>query len=123
MQRMFESVRERLGTAYRWGGTSIDGFDCSGFVKYLYEDSFQLVMPRRSSDMATLGQVVPRKKLKPGDLVFFSNSGRRIDHVGIYLGDDSFAHASSSTGVRIDRLGVGHYDKRYACGARIVTTD
>lgn len=123
MERMFTSARERIGTEYRWGGTSPDGFDCSGFVQYLYGDSFQLLMPRTSADMASLGKVIPMRKLRPGDLVFFSNGGRSIDHVGIYMGDDRFVHASSSSGVRIDRLDSGYYNKRYACGARIVMMD
>ncbi len=120
MEQLFTSVRERLGTAYRWGGTALDGFDCSGFVQYLYEDSFQLLMPRTSSDMATLGKVVPRKQLKPGDLVFFSNGGKTIDHVGVYIGENRFAHVSTSSGVRVDRLDSRYFDKRYACAARII---
>jgi len=121
MERLFASVRERLGTTYRWGGTSLDGFDCSGFVQYLFEDSFQLMMPRTSADMASLGKIVPRGKLRPGDLVFFSNGSRSIDHVGIYMGDNRFAHVSTSSGVRVDRLDSGYYDRRYACGARIIS--
>lgn len=123
IERLFIAVRDRLGTTYRWGGTTIDGFDCSGFVQYLYEESFQLRMPRTSSDMASLGRVVPRKKLRQGDLVFFSNGGRTIDHVGIYMGDNRFAHVSTSSGVRIDRLDSRYYDKRYACATRIVSRD
>lgn len=121
IERLFSAVRERLGTTYRWGGTATDGFDCSGFVQYLYEESFQLRMPRTSSDMATLGRVVPRKKLMQGDLVFFSNGGKTIDHVGIYMGDNRFAHVSTSSGVRIDRLDSRYYDRRYACAARVVS--
>ncbi|MBM3421830.1 MAG: C40 family peptidase [Chlorobi bacterium] len=123
VQQMFSSVRERFGTTYVWGGRSLDGFDCSGFVQYLYEESFQLLMPRTSADMASLGQVVPRRKLQPGDLVFFSNGGRTIDHVGIYMGDNSFAHVSTSSGVRIDRLDSRYYDQRFACAARIIMPD
>lgn len=123
IERLFSSVRAQLGTEYRWGGTSLGGFDCSGFVKYLYEESFQLLMPRTSADMASLGRVVPRMKLRPGDLVFFSNTGKTIDHVGIYMGDNSFAHVSTSRGVRIDRLDSQYYDRRYACAARIIMPD
>lgn len=123
IERLFSAIRDRLGTTYRWGGSAADGFDCSGFVQYLYEESFQLRMPRTSSDMASLGRVVPRKKLRQGDLVFFSSDERTIDHVGIYMGDNRFAHVSTSSGVSIDRLDSRHYDKRYACAARIVSRD
>ncbi|MBN1278526.1 MAG: C40 family peptidase [Chlorobium sp.] len=121
--QLFSSIRERFGTVYRWGGRSLDGFDCSGFVQYLYEETFQLLMPRTSADMASLGKVVPRNRLRPGDLVFFSNRGKTIDHVGIYMGDNSFAHVSTSRGVRIDRLDSLYYDQRYVCAARIIRPD
>lgn len=121
IEQLFTAVKDRMGTSYRWGGTATDGFDCSGFVQYLYEESFQLKMPRTSSDMASLGRVVPRKKLMQGDLVFFSNGEKTIDHVGIYMGDNRFAHVSTSSGVRIDRLDSRYYDRRYACAARVVS--
>ncbi len=121
IEQLFTAVKDRMGITYRWGGTATDGFDCSGFVQYLYEESFQLKMPRTSSDMASLGRVVPRKKLMQGDLVFFSNGGKTIDHVGIYMGDNRFAHVSTSSGVRIDRLDSRYYDRRYACAARVVS--
>ncbi|NTV98703.1 MAG: NlpC/P60 family protein, partial [Chlorobiaceae bacterium] len=97
------------------------GFDCSGFVQYLYEQNFRMLLPRTSGELAALGSVVARNSLRPGDLVFFSGGGR-IDHVGIFIGGDRFAHASLN-GVKISSLRERWYDEHYACSARVITSD
>ncbi|MEI6756246.1 MAG: NlpC/P60 family protein [Chlorobium sp.] len=122
LDRLFSSIDDYLGTAYRAGGATPEGFDCSGFVYYLYRKNFRMLLPHTTEELATLGTVVPRKQLQRGDLVFFSIGGSRIDHVGIFIGNNSFAHAANS-GVVVNRLYERYYDTRYACAARLVTPD
>lgn len=108
-----------LGAPYRRGGSSARGFDCSGFALHIYRQ-FGVNLPHSSAAQSQVGKPVARHELQPGDLVFFRTRGRRISHVGIYIGNGKFIHASSSRGrVRIDSLTEGYYNKRYA-GARRV---
>lgn len=111
------------GSRYRRGGMSSRGFDCSGFVKYVYERQ-GVKLPRTSYDMFKVGTTVAKNDLKEGDLVFFANTYRRgISHVGMYVGDGEFIHASTTRGgVRVDRLDDAYYRGRYA-GARRIKDD
>ena len=122
LDQLFSSIDESLGTRYRYGGASPEGFDCSGLVLYLYGKNFRMILPRTASDLAALGSIVPKKSLRPGDLVFFSNGGRSIDHVGIVVGQESFAHAANS-GVKINRLYERYYESHYAFASRLITTE
>ncbi|MDO8698457.1 MAG: peptidase P60 [Pseudomonadales bacterium RIFCSPLOWO2_12_59_9] len=104
---------ELVGTRYRAGGTSTKtGFDCSGFVGYLFREEAGIKLPRSTREMINLdAPLVARNELVPGDIVFFNNRGRgRVSHAGIYIGDDQFIHSSSSRsgGVRVDSM-----DDRY----------
>jgi cell wall-associated NlpC family hydrolase len=104
---------ELVGTRYRAGGaTTKSGFDCSGFVGYLFREEAGIKLPRSTREMINLdAPLVARNELEPGDIVFFNNRGRgRVSHTGIYIGDDQFIHSSSSRsgGVRVDSL-----DDRY----------
>lgn len=104
---------ELVGTRYRPGGTSTKtGFDCSGFVGYLFREEAGIQLPRSTREMINLdAPLVSRNDLEPGDIVFFNNRGRgRVSHAGIYIGDDQFIHSSSSRsgGVRVDSM-----DDRY----------
>jgi len=123
LDQLFSSIDENLGTRYRFGGASPNGFDCSGLVLYLFQKNFSMILPRTASDLAALGSVIPKNSLRPGDLVFFSNEGRNIDHVGIFVGQESFAHAASSGGVKLNRLNERYYDNHYAFAARLITTE
>jgi lipoprotein Spr len=116
---MLDSIEEAKGVKYRFGGTTTDGFDCSGFVQYLYNRSFQMILPRTSTDLALLGPIIPRDRLQPGDLVFFA-AGEEITHVGVYLGGEKFAHASSTVGISVNALGEQYYSTHFAFGTRIV---
>jgi len=123
LELLFSSIDEYRGTHYRSGGATPEGFDCSGFVLYLYKQNFRMLLPRTSGEQALLGAMVPRKQLRPGDLVFFSiERNDRIDHVGIFIGNNSFAHAASN-GVMINQLYEHYYNDRYACASRLITID
>ena len=85
-----------IGANYRFGGSSIEhGFDCSGFVRYVFTEAVSLELPRNSHAMARLGKAVDRDQLAPGDLLFYNTMRRRASHVAIYLGDGRFVHAPS----------------------------
>jgi cell wall-associated NlpC family hydrolase len=120
--RLFLSLDELLGIPYRAGGSAPDGFDCSGLVHYLYKQLFLMILPRTAEELAALGSVVAETMLRRGDLVFFSIEGQRIDHVGIFLGSNRFAHAANN-GVKIDNLLDTYYRRRYAFSSRIITVD
>ncbi len=111
------------GTRYRRGGMSSRGFDCSGFVKYVYEKQ-GIKLPRTSYDMYRVGKPVAKSDLREGDLVFFANTYRRgISHVGMYVGGGEFIHASTTRGgVRVDKLDSAYFRAKYA-GARRVKED
>jgi len=119
---MADSILERgmslIGTRYRFGGTSEAGFDCSGFIGYLFREEAGMNLPRSTREMINVdAPLVARNKLKPGDLLFFATNGRRgrVSHAGIYLGDDQFIHSSSrkSGGVRVDSLGDSYWSKTF----------
>ena len=102
-----------LGVPYRRGGNSAEsGFDCSGFVRAMYQQTVGLMLPRRADQQAASTQVIDKKELQPGDLVFF-NTGRRTQHVGIFIEDGQFLHASTSKGVIISDLDNPYWRKTY----------
>ena len=112
-----------LGTPYRWGGSSPSkGFDCSGLVKYAFNDVAAVDLPRTSNAMAAgHGQKVDRKDLKPGDLLFFKLKSRQVNHVAIYLGNDRFIHAPRrGKSVSIDTLKKPFWDKNYVIAKRVL---
>lgn len=110
-----------IGIPYRWGGsTPQTGFDCSGFVQYVYRQMAGLMLPRDSYAMARVGEQVSRDDLRPGDLVFFNTLRRPFSHVGIYLGEQRFVHSpSSGGGVHIVNMNEPYWKMRYN-GARRV---
>lgn len=117
---LLSTARSQLGVRYVWGGTSRRGFDCSGFVSYVFRQH-GISLPRTSAVQATVGTPVSRGNLQPGDLVFFRTRGSRISHVGIWLGNNQFIHASSGGGrIRIDRL-AGYYSARYVTARRVTS--
>ncbi|MFH0070873.1 C40 family peptidase [Peribacillus sp. NPDC056705] len=116
---MEQEINQLLGTRYSYGGTTPNGFDCSGFTMYVFAQ-LGLKLPHQSGSQFEMGSSVSRKDLRPGDLVFFNTSGRGISHVGIYIGDDKFAHSSSSRGVVINRLTEEYYVQRYVGSKRIM---
>ncbi|OME75947.1 hydrolase [Paenibacillus sp. FSL A5-0031] len=117
-----DSVNEVIGTPYKWGGTTVKGFDCSGFILHIF-NQFDVNLPRTSKSQAEVGNKVDKEELREGDLVFFNTSGRGISHAGIYIGEGKFAHSSSSKGVTISKLSDDYYEKRYVTARRVVKED
>lgn len=108
------------GTQYKFGGNSAtSGFDCSGFVGHVFKEVAGLVLPRNAHSISQIGDQVDKTELKPGDLVFFNTLRRAFSHVGIYIGDNRFIHASSSkTGdVMVSDMTEKYWSKRFN-GAR-----
>lgn len=112
-----------LGIKYKFGGNApSSGFDCSGLVNYVAEKSLGLKLPRRSAEIARLGQSVKQNELQKGDLVFFNTSGKRNSHVGIYLGDNQFVHApSSGSVVRVEDMTINYWKQRYNGARRLAS--
>ncbi len=115
------SAMNFLGVRYRRGGNNAEtGFDCSGFTRYVFENSLGLVLPRRADQQAKNAglQAVKKDELKPGDLVFFNTMRRAFSHVGIYVGDGKFIHSPRTGGeVRIEDMRAAYWAKRFN-GAR-----
>ena len=112
-----------LGVPYRRGGVSEEkGFDCSGFVRHLFEKSVGLILPRRAEEQAKATQEIAKNELMPGDLVFFNTMRRAFSHVGVYVGHGKFIHAPKpGDAVRMDDMRAAYWQKRFN-GARRVPT-
>lgn len=112
-----DAIQSWLGTPYRYGGTDRRGIDCSGFARQIYLEVARVNLPHRAADQYRLGRAVTRAMLRQGDLVFFAEPRQGVTHVGISLGQDDFAHASTKRGVIISSLREAYYSSRF-CGAR-----
>ena len=119
--KLFHFVYDWIGTPYHFGGESRRGIDCSAFTKELYSEVFNLDIKRSSRDIFSMVNPVGRDDLKEGDLVFFKIHSRRISHVGIYLGNNKFAHASSR-GVAISSLDDNYYSRYFYKGGRLLAS-
>ena len=111
-----------LGVPYRRGGnTAESGFDCSGFVKAMFEQTVGLILPRKAEQQAAATEKIERTDLQPGDLVFFNTLRRAFSHVGIYVGDGKFIHSPKpGAQVRVEDMRVSYWSRRFD-GARRVT--
>lgn len=111
-----------LGVPYKWGGNSHEtGFDCSGFVRAVFEQSVGKVLPRRSDEQAAATQTIDRSELKPGDLVFFNTLQRAFSHVGIYVGDGKFIHSPrAGAQVRVEDMRVAYWNTRFNGARRVI---
>lgn len=112
-----------LGVPYKRGGNTVEtGFDCSGFVRAMYEQSIGLILPRRAEQQAAATQNIEKSELKPGDLVFFNTLKRTFSHVGIYVGEGRFIHSPKpGAQVRVENMSVSYWASRFD-GARRVQT-
>lgn len=119
---MLERALRLQGTRYRAGGNSPEtGFDCSGFVGYLYRDILGFQLPRSAHQIWQFGRTVERTMLRPGDLVFYNTMRRPYSHVGLFLGEDTFVHAPASGGrVRTENMGDRYWAARWNGAKRVV---
>lgn len=113
-----------LGVPYKRGGNSSEtGFDCSGFVRAIYEQTAGLMLPRRAEQQAAATQKIEQTDLKPGDLVFFNTMRRAFSHVGIYVGNGKFIHSPKpGAEVRVEDMGIAYWARRFD-GARRVPVE
>lgn len=116
--RLLEHVDEWYGTRYRYGGTTKSGIDCSAFVQAVYLSAFALSLPRTARDQYRNSRIISATEMKTGDLVFFNTTGG-ISHVGIYLQNNKFIHASTSQGVTISDMFDPYYLRRFVGIGRI----
>lgn len=116
------AVDKVVGTPYKWGGTTTEGFDCSGFMQYIFND-MGVKLSRTTKSQAKEGTEVKKKDLRAGDLVFFNTDGKGISHAGIYMGDGLFAHSSENKGVEVSKLSESYYEKRYVTARRILSDE
>ncbi|ALB64464.1 NLP/P60 family protein [Cronobacter condimenti 1330] len=107
------------GTRYHLGGTTHRGVDCSALMQHLFAESASVALPRTTGEQLQEGKAVRKAALQPGDLVFF-NTGPRQRHVGVYIGDDQFIHASKEKGVTISSLSNRYWRARYLAARRVV---
>lgn len=114
---LFDALVPWMGVPYHYGGTTKKGVDCSAFVGAIYKTCYGVTLHRTANDIQKDVTFVERKNLKQGDILFFTNSNGKVSHVGIYLKDATFVHASTSSGVMLSRFDTGYWSKRlYRCG-------
>ena len=119
--KVINSAENKLGSTYVYGDTGKDGYDCSGLVYSIYNNELGISIPRSSVSQSTFGKQVSKSDLQEGDLVFFNTVGNGVSHVGIYVGDGKFIHASSGQGkVMTSSLDEGYYQERYVNATRVL---
>jgi cell wall-associated NlpC family hydrolase len=119
-QKMMDEILQWIGTPYEYGGETKSGIDCSAFTKTIFQKTAGLDLPRTTEEQVQRGKSIQRNDLKFGDLLFFNTTGQNPSHVGIYIGDDMFAHASVSGGVTLSSLYSSYYKKRYTEARRVL---
>ncbi len=112
-----------LGVPYKRGGNTLEtGFDCSGFVRAMYQQTIGLILPRTADQQAAATTEIDKSELQPGDLVFFNTLRRAFSHVGIYVGDNKFIHSPKpGSEIRVEDMSIGYWRTRFN-GARRVDT-
>ncbi len=117
---LFGFIENWLGTRYRMGGTTKRGIDCSALTGTLLMAVYGFALPRTAREQYKATEHIEKDELKEGDLVFFNTHGG-VSHVGLYLENNYFVHASSSQGVTISNLDDSYYAKKFICGGRVET--
>lgn len=118
-QMLLNEANSWIGVKYSWGGTTRKGVDCSAFVRNVYKNSYDVILPRTSRQQFKDTHSINQDDVRVGDLIFFSNSVG-VNHVGLVIGVGRFIHASSSRGVRIDSFIEGYWSKRKMKFHRII---
>jgi cell wall-associated NlpC family hydrolase len=116
---LLDGVDEWYGVRYRTGGNTKTGVDCSGFTVAVYSSVYGISLPRVSRDQYRISRKISTTELQEGDLVFFNTRGSGVSHVGVYLGNNKFIHASVSRGIMVNGLFEPYYLKRYIGAGRI----
>lgn len=116
---LYETVNSWLGVPYKYGGTDRNGIDCSAFVGAVYRKVYGVNLKRTCNDILNDVKLISRNQLREGDLLFFTNSKGKVSHVGIYLKDGLFAHASTSNGVSVSSVDSGYWQKHFYKGGRV----
>lgn len=119
--QLISSAMGLIGVAYRFGGTSpTSGMDCSGFMQYIFRKTLQVNLPRTAAEQAQMGSQVSRSNLQPGDMVFFNTAGRRISHVGMYIGNNRFIHAPrTGKSIEITSMSNKYWSSKYVTARRV----
>ena len=119
--KLYMESADWIGVPYRGGGDSKRGTDCSGLTYQVYRKVYRTQLPRNTEDLKKKSNKVSKRNLREGDLVFFTsrNSGKKVAHVGIYLKNGKFIHASTSKGVIVSNLNEDYYTKHWISGGRI----
>jgi lipoprotein Spr len=112
------ALEEWYGTPYLWGGTSHRGIDCSAFTQAMYQSVYGVTLPRVSRDQHRVMERISMTNIREGDLVFFNTRGKGVSHVGLFLGNNKFVHASTKRGVTISDLYESYYIKRFLGAGR-----
>ncbi len=120
--KLYQFIYDWIGTPYRLGGDSKKGIDCSKFAIQLYDKVFNTIIGNNSRSIFSMVNPIGKTELQEGDLVFFRIHSRSITHVGVYIGDNKFAHASSSKGVMISNLNEPYWQRYYYKGGRLLDT-
>ncbi|WP_294902842.1 bifunctional murein DD-endopeptidase/murein LD-carboxypeptidase [Tatumella sp. UBA2305] len=120
--KIMDQYADWKGVRYRMGGDTKRGIDCSAFVQRTFREQFGLDLPRSTSGQQDTGSKIARNKLRPGDLVLF-RAGSTGRHVGIYLGNNNFVHASTSSGVMISNLNDSYWKTRYREARRVLSNN
>lgn len=113
------AARSWLGTPYKYGGTTRQGVDCSALMMFVFREAGKN-LPRTSRQQFMVGSAVERRELRAGDLVFFNTNGSGVSHVGLFIGNDAFIHASSSQGVVREMMSAPYFTGRYMGARRIL---
>lgn len=118
--QLLQAIDSWIGTPYKYGGRTKSGTDCSGFCLNIYNEVYKIDIERSTHEILNQSKIVKKVDLEEGDFVFFKINSSRVNHVGIYLGNNLFAHASSSKGVMISNLTENYWTKYWHVGGRIL---